>query len=178
MSLGTAQNNLRETVASLGSSVAELMMTVLEDRPPDSELAVVDHLTELVSELQAAIVDADCELASVADPRVLPERMPAVDRAVAAAHLRYWRDLRSHQAVAELRRSARGRGQEWRTWQVSVEESERRCEEPLSRAQAAVSAAWQEVAELLCLYLPTPASPRPASGASASRLSRTSSTST
>jgi hypothetical protein len=37
-----------------------------------------------------------------------------------------------------------------------VEASERRCEEPLTRVSAALGAAWREISELLCLYLPTP----------------------
>jgi hypothetical protein len=156
MSLSTALHTMRDKVAALNSTVAELVMIVHEDRPTDSELAVVDHLGEVVSELQAGVVEASTELAAIVDTKHLPERLPAIDNALSDCALRYWRDLRRYEARAELRRSARSRGVEWRTWQGSLEASELRCEEPLTGALATVRASWREIGELLCLYLPAP----------------------
>jgi hypothetical protein len=154
MSLSTALHTMRDRVAALNSTVAELVMIVYEDRPTDSELAVVDHLGEVVSELQAGVIGASTELAAVVDTRQLPERLPSIDKALSECALRYWRDLRSYEARAELRRSGRSRGVEWRTWQGSLEASELRCEKPLAGALATVRASWREIGELLSLYLP------------------------
>jgi hypothetical protein len=154
MSLTTALDDMRSATAALGGAVAELAMTVLEDRPAASDTAVVDNLGELVSELQGSVVEAQSELALVTDVRQLPVRLPHIDRAVAACSTRYWRDLRAHAPLARLRATARSRGIEWRTWQRSVEQSQLRCEPYVDRADAAVRSAWGEVGELLSLYIP------------------------
>ncbi len=154
MSLTTALDELRGANSSLAEAVSELVMTVHEDRPLHSEVAVIDNLAEVVSELQASVVQAAAELQDVSDIRQLPNRLPGVDAAIAASGVRYWRDLRSHAAVAELRAAAQRHGVEWRTWQSSLEQSQLRCEEPLLRSAASVRAAWREVGELLSLYLP------------------------
>jgi hypothetical protein len=107
-----------------------------------------------VSELQASVIETGTQLLRVTDVRQLPTRLTLIDRAVAASITRYWRDLRSHEPVAELRAAARSRGVEWRTWQSSVEKSQLRCEADIDRSAAAVRAAWQEVGELLSLYIP------------------------
>lgn len=159
MSLKTALEDLRAANADLGEVVSELAMIVLDDRPAASEIAVVDNLGEIVSELQASVADARSELQRVTDVRQLPVRLPQIDLAVAACTTRYWRDLRSHGPAAELRAAARTRGVEWRTWQRSVEQSQLRCEEGIGRSSAAVRAAWQEVGELLSLYIPVAESP-------------------
>jgi hypothetical protein len=137
--------------------VVELVMIVHEDRPRDGEIAVVDDLVELVLELQGSVAGIRTELDRVADVRRLPAHLPDIDAAVAAGSARYWRDLRSHGPVAELRSAARRRGIEFRTWQHSVEESQLRCEPGIDRVVAAVRAAWREVGELLILHLPSPA---------------------
>jgi len=164
MSLSTAVQTLRTSVADLNAAVSELVMIVHEDRPTGSDLAMVDHLAEVVSELQAGVVAASSTLAALTDPRQLPERLPLIDRELDSASVRYWRDLRGYEPTVELRRSARGRGGEWRTWPGSVQASVMQCEEPLVAASSAVRAAWREIGELLTLYLPVPyAAPSPAS---------------
>lgn len=154
MSLTTALDDLRRANTELGGAVAELAMTVLEDRPIASEVAVVDNLGEVVSELQASVVEVHTELQRVTDVRQLPVRLPQIDLAVTACTSRYWRDLRAHAPLAELRATARGRGVEWRTWQRSVEQSQLRCEPYVDRVSDSVRAAWREVGELLSLYIP------------------------
>jgi hypothetical protein len=149
--------------SELSSVVCELVMIVVEDRPRSSDLAMVDDLTETVTELQGAVAEASEAISGVPDPRNLPETLPPVADALQAAQLRYWRDLRSYECIAELRRAARGRGSEWASWHRSVEASAQRCEQPLARAASALSAGWQEIAELLTLYLPAVSSaPEPA----------------
>lgn len=154
MSLTTALDDMRRANADLSRAIAELAMTVLEDRPIASEVAVVDNLGEIVSELQASVVEAQGALDRVTDVRQLPVRLPQIDQVVTAYTARYWRDLRAHAPLAELRATARGRGVEWRTWQRSVEQSQLRCEPYIDQATESVRCAWREVGELLSLYIP------------------------
>jgi hypothetical protein len=161
MSLSSALHDLEESTTVLGDAVSELVMIVHEDRPSSSQIAIVDHLAEVVSELQADAVLAAERLRQLTDPRQLADRLPYVDDALAACAETYWRELRAFARVSELRRTAATRGVEWRTWQRSLELSLLRCEAPVLRATAAVRSAWQEIGELLAHYL-RPATPEPA----------------
>ena len=129
-------------------------MTALDDRPCDSEIAVIDHHLETLLELQASVVQAGTDLCVIVDSRGLPAAMPRIGSATSECALRYWRDVRAYPVVSRLRATARGRGTEWRTWQRSLEDSELRCEAPLLRSIESVQLAWREIGELLCLYLP------------------------
>ncbi|GGO84059.1 hypothetical protein GCM10011584_00720 [Nocardioides phosphati] len=162
MSLTSAQAELETTVSALEDAITELVMIVHEDRPAASQVAIVDHLAEVVSELQADAVLAGQRLHQLTDPRQLADRLPYVDQALAACAGTYWCELRSFARINELRRTAASRGVEWRTWQRSIELSLLRCEAPVLRAQAAVRSAWQELGELLAHYLRPPiAAPPP-----------------
>ncbi len=155
MSLGTALHDLRVAQVDLRQAVLELTMTVHEDRPLHSGVALIDNFAEVVSEFQGGVAAAGDALEEIPASRLLPAGIGPVDDAVAQSTTRYWRDLRAHDPLARLRLTVRDRGTEWRTWESSVEESLKRCEEPLFLMGASVRAAWREVAELLCLYLPT-----------------------
>jgi hypothetical protein len=154
MSMTTALNELRTANTALQQTIAELMMIAIEDRPHGSEIAAMDDLVEIVSELQASAAQAGSELDAIGDSRELPAAMPRVSSATSECALRYWRELRAYTPVARLRTTARGRGTEWATWQRSLEDSELRCEAALLRSVDAVDLSWREIGELLCLYLP------------------------
>jgi hypothetical protein len=152
MSLESSHTQLRTRCRDLSQAATELVTIVHEDRPPGSEVAVIDRLVEVVSELQAAAIRATEELDAVADPRALPGRLARIDDAVAECRTTYWCDLASHRPLAAMRRAAHEHGREWRTWQRSIELSLARCELALDGAGTAVRAAWQEVGELLTHY--------------------------
>jgi hypothetical protein len=156
MSLESAHTELRSRCRDLAQAVTELVTIVHEDRPQGSEIAVIDALTETVSELQAATVRAHELVGQVPEPRVLPAYLGRIDEAVRSAERTYWRDLRAFGPLSQLRLAARRSGREWRTWQRSVEASQLRCELPIHEATEAVRLAWREAAELLGLYLPPP----------------------
>jgi hypothetical protein len=155
MSMRTALAELQRANTELQQTIAELVMTVHEDRPRECDVAAIDDLAEIVSEVQAAAAEAGAAISAVADVRDLPLSLPRIDSATAHGARRYWRDLRSYSAVSRLRTTARGRGIEWRTWQSSVEQSELRCEAPMERSADSVRSAWREIGELLTLYLPS-----------------------
>ena len=154
MSMTTALAELQSANSALQQTIAELVMTVHEDRPSDSDIAAVDALLEVVSEVQASAAAAGAEIDAITAVQAMPLALARVHSATSECALRYWRDLRSHGALSRLRTAARGRGIEWRTWQGSVEQSESRCEAPLQRSMESVETAWREVGELLSLYLP------------------------
>lgn len=164
MSLGSVVIDLHNVTSALDQAVGELVMIVHEDRPAGSEVAIVDHLAETVSELQSSAVLAARRVADVRSSRALPSHLPYVDEAVAGCSTTYWRDLRSFEALHDLRRTASRRGVEWRTWQQSIELSLLRCEAPILQATRTVRSAWQEVGELLTHYL-TPSVEAAAPGA-------------
>jgi hypothetical protein len=153
MSLGTALAELHSANLTLQQSIAELVITMHEDGPQESDLAVVDNARECALEVQAAAAEAGSAIVAVGEPRGLPTALPDIDIAISRCALRYWRDVRSYGPVSRLRATARGRGMEWRTWQRSVEQSALRCEAELERSTNSVHAAWQEISELLALYL-------------------------
>lgn len=156
MSLESSYAELCTRCSDLEQAVTELVTIVHEDRPPGSEIAVIDALRETVSELQAATVRANELLAQVTEPRAVPSYLGRIDDTIAVAERTYWRDLRAFGPISQLRRAERRDGREWHTWQRSVEASELRCEAPIAGARAAVQGAWREAAELLELYLPNP----------------------
>lgn len=159
MSLSTAIPQLQMTGRRLREAVDELVTMVHDGRPHASEVAIVEDLADLVADLQADVVEANEVLGSVSDVRQLPARMALIDAAIGRANQRYWKGLRGYTPVAELRRTARGRGEQWHKWQRTIEDSQQRCEEPLAEVTASVRLAWQEIGELLSFYLPSTATP-------------------
>jgi hypothetical protein len=144
-----AVGRLSSAVDQLWDAVSELALIVLEDQPEAEGLAVTDQLVETVSEVQGAVAEARAWLA-VGSSRGLPpvtELAPAVV-ALRAALVRYWRDVRGHEAVAALRAGTRQRGGEWPAWRRSAEVSALRCAEPMDDVAAALDACWQEVCRL------------------------------
>lgn len=165
MTISHALQDLRGSTARLSEAVTELVMIAHEDRPTSSETAAVDAFAEQVSELQSSVVLAGQELADIEGLTRVAERLSLVDQALAAAALRYWRDLRSYDATAALRQAARRGGADWRAWQVSIEQSQQRCEQPLIEATEGARSVWLELAELVSLWLshaPPPGSAAPA----------------
>ncbi|MBB6626482.1 hypothetical protein H5V45_04010 [Nocardioides sp. KIGAM211] len=161
MTISLALRDLRSSTARLSEAVTELVMIAHEDRPDGSEVAAVDHFAEQVSELQSSVVAAGQELVAIDGPALLSQRMPLVDDALAAATVCYWRDLRSYAATGAMRQVARRGGGGWRAWQVSIEQSQQRCEEPLLDTVASARRVWLELAEVVALWLrhPPPADP-------------------
>lgn len=144
MTVPTIHAQLAGAADDLWQAVAELALTVHEDRPAGSDLAAVDDLAERVSELQADVAAAR-DMLRDGDPMV--PRLAHFAAHLDAAHLRYWRDLRSFSAVSALRGAARRRGGELPAWQGSVEVGAARCEQPFAVAVATLNAWWQELCQ-------------------------------
>jgi hypothetical protein len=150
-----AHAELASAVDDLWAAVSELVLIALEDAPQPADLAVVDDLVDSVSGLQGDVAACRSLLAHGAAGLTRPA-LAGLQHQLAAATLRYWRSIRSHEPVAQLRRAARTRGGEWTAWVGSVHQSAVRCEDPLQAAEAVCHAAWAEL-----LAPPDPAQPGP-----------------
>lgn len=141
-----AHAELVAAVDELWATVSELVLIALEDAPRSADLAVIDDLVDSVSGLQGDVAAGRELLARGAGPLPAAELAQLAQQLVAAA-TRYWRSIRAHEPVAQLRRAARARNGEWAAWVSSVQESAARCETPLWSAQAACHAAWTELTD-------------------------------
>jgi hypothetical protein len=146
MTLLAVHAQLTASVEALWQAVSELVLTVHEDRPGETDLAAVDDLGERVSELQGEVAAAR-EL--LQDGDLLVPRLPEVAAHLDVALLRYWRDLRSYPAVSALRQGVRRQGGESPIWEATVEASAARCEEPFAVIAATLNLCWQEICQQL-----------------------------
>ncbi|MGC3993608.1 MAG: hypothetical protein QM779_05705 [Propionicimonas sp.] len=115
------------------------------DRPPGHSTTAADNLADLASELQASVVGASRAVATMTEANATARRFEVVAEAIDAAALRYWRDLRSYDAIATIRAAACRGAADMRAWQVAVEQSERRCEAPVIGTVDAARAVWREL---------------------------------
>jgi hypothetical protein len=149
-----AVGQLSAAVDALWDAVTELTIIVNEDQPCGDGLAVADQLVESVSELQGAVAEARAHLATAGRAAPAPEALatlPLVVGHLQQATTRYWRDVRDHQRVTQLRAATRRRGGEWPGWRHSVESSAARCADPLDSVADALEAGWQELCQLAAM---------------------------
>lgn len=139
-----AHAELASAVGELWAAVSELVLIALEDSPQPAGLAVADDLVDSVTGLQGDV--AGCRDLLAQGPACLTgPALASLQHQLDGAALRYWRSIRAHEPVAQLRRAARTRGGEWTAWARSVQHSAARCEDPLWAAQAACHSAWTEL---------------------------------
>ena len=147
MTLETAHRDLRGRVVEVWSAIAELMLIAVEDGPDPAGLAAAEDLAEQVSEVQGSLASAT-ELLDEG-PEALVRHIASVSRHLDEARTRYWRRLRSHASGDTVRRSAARRpGSGGAAWCRTVEDSSRRCEEPLDAVAEALHACWHEFSQL------------------------------
>jgi hypothetical protein len=154
MSLGKDLEILSARERMLGAHLAELRVTLAEDRPLARELALVDRRTDAVDDMVGLCEQA---IGAAEDARRAAERpvdLPRLGRALVAVeecHLglveRLWRDAAAFDRVSELRRAARDRGGEWLLWAATVEAALRACMPALHQTGEALLACWRGVVE-------------------------------
>jgi hypothetical protein len=138
---------LHRAMRDLWLAVAELVLSTNDDQPEESDLASAEHVAQLAVEIQARLAETMSLLAArpPASTEDALRELCAVERLVREAGLIYWRDLRAHGPVSQLRGSTRRRRGAWPSWWSGVEQSLERCEEPLVAAGQAVGTAWHEL---------------------------------
>lgn len=139
---------LYEAVRELWLAVAELVLTTNDDQPEPNVLAPAEDVAQSAVEIQGRLAEALGALSSGAPDSVRDalHDVSVVERTVREAHLIYWRDLRAHRPVAQVRSSTRRRQGEWPSWWFGVEQSLQRCEKPFEGAGEAIGAALHELA--------------------------------
>lgn len=147
MTVDDSRRALHSAVRDLWISVAELVLSTNDDQPEESDLASAEQIAQLAVEIQARLAAALAKFTG--SPPTSTEdalrELRDVERLVREAGLIYWRDLRAHGPVSQLRGSTRRRGGAWPSWWSGVEQSLERCEDPLVAAGRAVGVAWQEL---------------------------------
>jgi hypothetical protein len=138
---------LHRTVRNLWLAVAELVLTTNDDQPEQSDLASAEQVAQFALEIQARLAEALARFTGDPPSSVVDalRELCDVERLLREAALIYWRDLRAHGPVTDLRGSTRRRRGAWPSWWCGVEQSLERCEEPLITAGQAVSVAWLEL---------------------------------
>ncbi|HVQ91888.1 MAG TPA: hypothetical protein VMU51_12715 [Mycobacteriales bacterium] len=147
MTVDDSRSAMRRALRDLWLAVAELVLSTNDDQPEESDLASAEHVAQLALEIQARLAEALAGLAGgpPASTEDALRELCDVERLVREAGLIYWRDLRAHGPVSQLRGSTRRRRGAWPSWWSGVEQSLQRCEEPLVAAGRAVDTAWHEL---------------------------------
>lgn len=145
-------HNLRETMASLYT-------TVVEDRPlgpadaPQDTPALVDILGNSAEDLTGWAIEA---LGNIRESQAALHRgdLDGLRRTMATCHQRtthitqrLFVDLLPYERVADIVRVGRTRGGEWRAWALSVKHALDACRQPMFDLQQAEYECWQEIAE-------------------------------
>lgn len=162
MTVDDSRTALHRAVRDLWLAVAELVLTTNDDQPEQSELAAAEHVAELALEIQARLAEALAGLTAGPPPTTdaALRQLCESERLVREAGVLYWRDLRAHRTVSQLRGSTRRRGGAWPSWWSGVEQSLDRCEEPFVAAGQAVTTAWLELVTAPSTHAPVTNIPR------------------
>ena len=155
MSLAIQLRTLTRRLVDLRRSITELRLTAVEDRPVDPDIALVDRIEDVVTDLQSAVEGAAGAAASAmprsasgaADTETAGTALVRCQAYLDRARRSLWRDLLSYDSVLSLRTVGREHGGEWSAWTSAVEDALARCEPTLDAASAALDATWRELAE-------------------------------
>jgi hypothetical protein len=139
MTVQSAIDLLRGSLATLIETVRELELTV-DDVPEDpSEPAIIDALRNWIADLDGDLQGALAHAST---------RAPATSHAHFNAACRRLRaGLGSPVAMAELQRLAAGRAGAWRRWSGVMQQGVDRCELQTLDAADALLACWRETTD-------------------------------
>lgn len=140
---------VREELEALG-------LTVIEDRPANDEVLLVDRLGDLTMELRGWAEEALASALEAAQAAEHPANLHAACAALIAANQsmirlrrRFFEDALAHHAIDGLRRASRTRGGEWPSWSQSVVQALNACRPPLRELDEVMLETWAELADRL-----------------------------
>ena len=153
MTLHKTIRHLSVELQRLREILDALLITVMEDRPRQSDVVLVDMIGDTTLELNGLLEEA---IAAALDGQQAVAGNPDFDRvrrAMATCHERFnslsnrfASDLVRYERVAELAQVGR-RGGEWRAWSGSVKQALEACRQPLFDVAETLIRCWEEIAE-------------------------------
>jgi hypothetical protein len=151
MGLELALQRLQVGLKGLRDALADLRVTIAEDCPVSSEVALVDQFENSAIDLMGLVEEA---LGAIGrDARTIHPfgRAAAVRDSLLLAHRRlnqvereYRNKLVAYDSICSLRRLGRERGGEWRSWGSAVKEAIEHCAAPLDNAHDGIRECWEE----------------------------------
>jgi hypothetical protein len=150
MGLGSAFQRLQVELTRLRDALSDLRVTIMEDRPLNDEVALVDHFENSVTDLLGLAEEALEAIGTAAGARDPLGCVQSTRNSLLLAHRRlhrlaqnYRNNLAAYDEIYSLRQLARERGGEWRSWCSVVKEAIERCAGPLDTVQEAIQDCWE-----------------------------------
>jgi hypothetical protein len=157
MTLDRALQELYARLRTLDEHFANLHTTVVEDRPQEDDVVLVDMFADTADELRGwlaealdAAIEAEQATRSALDVDAVRRALATCQTNVDRLAERFAADLVAYERIAALVRVGRDRGGEWRAWANSTRQAIEECQKPLSSVQSATSQSWQELVERAC----------------------------
>lgn len=154
MALDRAFDQLGLHLGALREGLASLRTTVVEDKPLNSDVALVDAFGDAAEDLLGWLEEAQLAAAEAGDAARSPADLNAARGALTLCQERYnliahrfTSDLVVYERIGELVRLGRVRGGEWRGWSRGVREALEWCRPPIYETNEALFACWREIAE-------------------------------
>jgi hypothetical protein len=149
----------QDLVAKLGAlreAVTGLQITVIEDRPLDGGVLLVerlgnatDDLRGLVEEAFAAALEATQAVGNPLDSYRARNALANANRQFVCLEYKFLIEQLSADHLNELRKLGRNHGREWHGWTGSVIDALTQCRGPVRDVDDAFLSSWQDLSERL-----------------------------
>ena len=149
----------QDLVAKLGALrevVASLQITVIEDRPLNGGVLLVERLGDatddlrgLVEEALAAAVEATTAVGNPLDSYRARNSLANANRQFLSLEYKLMLEQLSSDHLNELRKLGRNHGREWHGWACSVIDALTQCRGPVRDVDDALLSSWQDLSERL-----------------------------
>jgi hypothetical protein len=156
MTLDSALEHLWTRVHGLRDAVVAMQLTVVEDRPRDSDVVPVEALGDAVGDLLAAVQETLEATSDGLHAIQAGDGHGAVRGALLRAHRaanhagrRLADDVADRARLGDLDDLTRRRGFAWRPWMAGVVDAVDRCRPPLWAVQESLLGCWSELTDRL-----------------------------
>jgi hypothetical protein len=147
---------LQSACEALHEALHNLSLTVIEDRPVEGEVLLVERLGDLVACLQGWAEEASQAAGTARRAVGYPQdfnrargALAALSAALIRAKYGFFGEALHAETLAGLRRFGRERGREWLSWTGGVAEALEACSPCFRAADEALALAWTELTERL-----------------------------
>ena len=154
MALEAAFRELQIHLRILAEMLTELHTTIVEDKPVQDDVVLVDIFGDTVEDLLGWTEEALND-AIRGEQAVIPTlQLDEARRALTACHERFYQiqhhyasDLTCYERIAELHRFGRERKGAWQRWTSDVKAALDRCQTPLYNLDHTLLHCWHEITE-------------------------------